>query len=642
MAAAVAGLNLPSLAPAAVDTTVGLSSSGSSAAIRSPSSSGLPPMVRRVVSRSRLDARPSSAGPLTSTQEIKLASTQAELRAQQLALAAHENEAAASPVQAASVATGVRELGPVYPEFQSLAQRAGADLANGFPCLVSGKFERTSYWKKAPPKKSETLGTIAWIFLHYATPAHDKSNEVTTVAELESESLRLSFRQWLFLCQDWEIVPQLTSKARIAALYERFGGKSSGSASHDVGLGYNDFVRSIAAISLEAQLPRTGPEAHSRSKPSSVPTTAADRCLAFLTHLGWTNMEYVASGVDALERNAVYRQRAALTDAKSVYVHKPTCLVRELVSISGGVDKHAVLRSKPCAHASPAQWAPLEAQIVAGVQDRSTVLHLDPHSHAPHALSPKKKPSVSTLRNMQQTNSASSIGWDEKTGAFPASTAAAVPAVPSPSQVPRPRPGSTISFPSKPSADESAAFRVLRNFERLPMEDTWCSFPGPYIDMGIIEVLPTPTGPPPAPTRDPHALPPAPKPRTHRYVLDLRNRVSASLKVTISSVDLDWLAIEYKQRPLLALGMVQRLRITAPIYMPHDAKPRDDDDGTIGRGVERIGAIVITTENAWTYEVGWDTNTDASAGRIRCQRLRHFRAKQIASPIVILPVFSCM
>jgi len=513
-------------------------------------------------------------------------------------------------------------LGPLYSQFQSAAQRAQAVLASGFPGGIRTAFERTSYWKRAPPTRSEHLGTLAWLFLHYALPPNRVSS-VRTLAELEADELRLSFRGLLFLAADWKLLPQLSSKAHLAMLYHRFGGvvSSGPKARIDVGLTYAAFIRVIACVALAEQVPASsaGPPVHSSlqggSQPASRPMssigargssgvgsgTARDKALAFLSHLRWDDQEVVSSGLERLRGCSWYRLRNELPDAKSVFVHKPTCLVTKPGS------QH-VLRTQPCAYASAPDWAPLEEQILVGLTDKPSVLHLDPHHHAAHALTPGKKKGAATK---QRPTSSPGLRTS------PASASSSM--------------SPATSFPDQLSKDELRACTALRTFDRLPLESSWCAYPGPYVDMGVIEVLPplesgassaSPTARSVAQQqpRDPSALAPQML-RPHRYTLRLQNRSSAGLKVSISSEGCEWLGLQYDAQAFLSMGMQQQLKIRAPTHMPPGLKlsggsssnsgpnqgvfsPSGSGAGYgLGQGVERLGHVVILVQNSWTYAV---------------------------------------
>jgi hypothetical protein len=603
----------------------------------STSPGGLPPMVRRVVSKTRLASRPGSASPLATTQELKLARTQNDLRLQSAALQVAEQEIArartlasrsgdrplsASPVNgsAAAPSAAIRDLGPLYSQFQLAAQQTGADLANGFPGSITTAFERTSYWKRAPPTQSNQLGTIAWLFLHYALPRIDMKHTVTTVKQLESPSLRLTWRQWDFFCRDWQLVPQITSKVRTAALYQRFGIEGS----RDVGMTYISFVKCLAILSMEAYIvPRKLGVDPSKTRPTSAATlhakaasqngNASDKCHAFLKECRLNDMEYVASGLESLERTAWYRVRAELTDAKSVYVHKPSCLQYTPVPSTASPGSPPPLRASPCTHAHPPKYASLEKKIIAGVSDPSLVLHLNPHAHESHGFGKAKAQAASEKKAVAPSNSSSSASLqEEKTnGLFPVTLTFPPKQSSRPSPLTSNRPSSSPAarFPSSLTAHEQIALGVIRKYERLPLEDFWCAYPGAYVDMGVIEVLPALEASSPSKSavkRDPSEIVDS-KLRPHRYTLELKNRCAASLKVTLSSDGCDWMEVEWHSKGFLALGMSQKLGIRGPTHMPYeDSKASQvptSPTSPIGQGVEKMGFISITVENAWTYEV---------------------------------------
>lgn len=653
----------------------------------------LPPMLRRLVTRARLSARPASAsGLLTSTQELKLATTQQQLidqqrRAQELAHAqqqrqrrlnqqlqaqqrshkqngADEDERPDSAASSRPVSARFkRDLGPLYSRFQAAAQAAQAALAAPqFPGSISTSFERTSYWKRAPPARSDQLGTMGLLFLHYAMPSPAAAVAAAAAGpeQLDDEGLpRLSFRALLFLCTDWKVVPQLTSKARLAEAYHRFGGvqaaksvaAAAAGARLDVGLSYAAFVRCMACVALEARIPPSSLSSSGGGGAPSLPAalssanqTARDRVLAFMRHVQWSNLEAVAAGLDALEKSAWFRLRQELPTAKSTFVHKPTCLFKERRRVTTAEGKSVscvCVSTRPCAHASAPQWAPLAAQVVAGVHDRSAVLHLDPHGHRAHSLAlprPAGSHNHSPKSDAKPRSGSSSLSslhpLQEKSAPAPQSLgprrAAASVRSPATSVAAATEHGSSGAELSR---DESRAYKCMRVFDRLPLESSWCAYPGAYIDMGVIEVLPAlAAGATDAaaatayasanaqPRRDPSELASAAL-RPHRYTITLQNRASAALKVSVSSAGCEWLGLQYDPDGFLALGMKQRLHILAPTRMPHDARPSaattaDASEGGaaavaashraaaagMGAGVERMGCITLSVQNVWTYQ----------------------------------------
>ena len=602
----------------------------------------LPPLIRRIVAAART-TRPTS---YVSTQEMKLAMMRRETEKSKVQAPREEKENPHSDhdtfmddrmveYNPSSTPSPISypDLGPIYSQFQHAAQTAAATLLSGkFPGRISTAFERTSYWKRAPPSVSQQLGTIAWLFAFYALPRVDLLSSITTVAELESDALRLTWRQWEFLCSDWKIVPEMTSKNRIATLYQRYGVEGK----NDTGMNYISFVKSLAVISLEANVPPRKLTSHhqpatnsaksptsnkSITSPSSSPTSSTssirnqnvtEKCLSFLTHLQLNNIEYVSSGLESLHRLAWYRIRSELTDAKSVYIHKPSCLHSTSISAASEfeVARHE-LRARPCACSQPPAWGEYEKKVVEGVTDRTKVLHLNPHKHATHnfqgtPVKPKSKPSVSDLHKSAMLPS-STIA---RSGTSSGQVAPAVPSLSATVKLHTPDKKnaavlSSFATPVPLTRDEQMAFKCIRTFERLPLEDNWCHYPGAFIDMGVIEVLPPLSSidlASPTSTRtDCHGMPSA-RFRPHRYHLELKNIVAAGLKVTISSRQCEWLSLEYKSRSFLALGLTQRLNIRAPTHMPEE--DRHEYTSGIGTGVEKMGFIRFTVENSWTYEVG--------------------------------------
>lgn len=102
--------------------------------------------------------------------------------------------------------------------------------------------------------------------------------------------------------------------------------------------------------------------------------------------------------------------------------------------------------------------------------------------------------------------------------------------------------------------------------------------------------------------------------RPHRYTIDVRNRASASVRVSITSEGCDWLSIEYAPRKQLALGMSMRIFLRAPTHMPLDSVLAPQSTGSgVGAGVEKVGWVGIEMTNVWTYQVG-QSNTQAANG----------------------------
>lgn len=597
-------------------------------------------MVRRIVSRAQVNSRPASASQFASTREIKLAGNQQRLqqsraeREARMQYRFNAGVAPASPSSAAAAAAAavaasraavvpdasrppspppnparlgaaLRDLGPLYSRFQAAAQQAASDLVHNFPGVISTGFERTAYWKRAPPTQSEQLGTMAWLFLHYALPSPADVALVRSIDDLEGDHLRLSFRCLIFLASDWELLPTLTTKARLATLYHRFDGVDR--VTHvDAGLTYAQFIKCMACVALEARIGATAAVGYgNRAKPAAASQNAHDRTVTFLAHLKWNNIEWVSSGLDALQKNAWYRLRMEQRSAKSVYVHKPTCIFRQKQMVDSGakhgqVVEHTVWKTQPCPCASAPQWGPIAKQVADGVHDRPSVLHINPHGHTEHSigLHKTKKPNAATLSNGSATRPTTAAAASGSRGGSAASAM-------SPMLTP----------------DESRAYTALRVLDRLPLESTWCAFPGCYVDMGVIECLPALSSEPaaaaasasPPKRRDPSDLLASPL-RAHKYSITLQNKVSAGLKVEVSSIGCEWLGLSYTARSFLPLGINQTLHIKAPTHMPFGSEVRPASaagsaagsgstpvSSQIGQGVEKLGFVLLKVENSWTY-----------------------------------------
>ncbi len=333
--------------------------------------------------------------------------------------------------------------------------------------------------------------------------------------------------------------------------------------------------------------------------------------------------------------------------AKNKQQHVTTHSVLK-VPTTAGLKPRAGSQGAPrgCLHATAPDWAPLEKQILAGLHDKPSVLHLDPHHHAVHSMvasGKKQRPQTSAgTRTLPSAYSA-----PRPTSASSASSSSSSSSSQSSSH-------GISSSGEQLSPDESRAYAALRRFDRLQLENSWCGYPGPYIDMGVVEVRPTlqqqqgqqqsrgssaaagarendadassaATVPPPQQSpprkRDPSDLSPAAL-RPHRYTLSLQNRASAGLKVSVASDSCEWLGLKYEAQAFLPLGVDMKIQIKAPTHMPHGvavtggseadelARAASSKNGTgstsssgLGQGVERLGLIYLTVENSWTYQV---------------------------------------
>jgi len=627
----------------------------------------LPPMLRKLIDRSR-QQKPSTEGEkgYVYTRELKRAtpksnyssyseasrrstftvSSMAEsedgpdaMSSQLAALTVTSASGSASvtlPPLSSSVAPSPV---PTYASFQTLCQTSQSTLSTpGFPLVVSSSFERSAYWAKAPPKMSKQTGAMAWLFLHYALPRPEDVHQIRSIAELESPSLRLSFRDILFLAQDWSIVPQITSKSRLATLYQMHGvEKGRDGSRRDVGVDYDGFVKYLATIACESKVQQRNALVQ---KPGAPPQTAAgaaaasaavstgsatDRTMAMLHHLGWTSIEYVASKLSDLCGNAWYRKRTELNKAKSVYMDRPTCIFR-----CGPRKDATTLIAKPCPHATAPQWEEVKDVVTAGVNKRPLALHVDPHHHSPHTT--KMRPSTAMVHSSPYKKAGSRMPRAASSGPHRSSSTSSLhsnlSSFSSTSSLTSTSSASSFASSSSSSSSytltpsELQAYKTIRTLDRLPLESNWCAYPGPYVDMGTVEVLP-------AKSLGMHKTLSGvggTTPRRHRYQLVLQNVHAASLRVHVEGTGCEWLSLEYPSNPHLAAGMKFRIRIRAPLHMPEDAlmegtssrrgsskrqsmvqeEKQQAGDINESRGptsVERLGVVHVTVENTWTYEI---------------------------------------